>query len=117
MNANQVAHSTVEELLREPQGTWKGLIMSHEACIAMRAQLTATTTMERDQNEGEVDNFPYTNEAKQYYALRMWKAMTDYSNYHEAKDEKSHFQVDRLKALSEVEMEVLSWEMLVSVAL
>lgn len=34
--------------------------------------------------------------------------------YYEAKDDKSHFQVDRLKALSEIEMEVLAWEVLVS---
>lgn len=79
----------------------------------MRRQLSASPITETDHDEDQVDDFPYTPEEKQGYAHQLWQAMTDYSDYHEARDEKSHFQVDRLKALSEVEMEVLAWEMLV----
>lgn len=109
-----VARPPVAELLEEPQGTWRGLITSHEECIATRRQLSAAPIAELDHEAGQVDEFSYTSEAKQSYAYQLWQAMTDYSDYYEAKDDKSHFQVDRLKALSEIEMEVLAWEVLVS---
>lgn len=109
-----VARPPVAELLEEPQGTWRGLITSHEKCIATRRQLSAAPIAELDHEAGQVDEFSYTSEAKQSYAYQLWQAMTDYSDYYEAKDDKSHFQVDRLKALSEIEMEVLAWEVLVS---
>lgn len=115
MSAPQaVGRSPVAELLEEPQGTWRGLITSHEHCIATRRQLSAAPIAKLDHKAGQVDDFPYTPEAKLSYAYQLWQAMTDYSDYYEAKDDKSHFQVDRLKAYSEVEMEVLAWEMLVS---
>jgi hypothetical protein len=76
--------------------------------------LSVSHITEPDQDEGQVDNFYYTPEAKQGYAHQLWWAMTNYSDYCEPKDGKSHFQVERLMALSEAETEVLAWEVLVS---
>lgn len=104
----------VEDLLQEAQGNWTGYITSHEECVEMRAKLSSARIVDIDGGENIVDDFPHSPEAKMVHAYQLWEAMVDYSDYIEAKDNKNHFQVDRLKAMSEVEMEVLAWELLVS---
>lgn len=111
MNAFNV--QPVEDLLREAQGNWIGYITSHEACVDMRAKLSSARIVDIDEGDNIVDDFPHSPEAKMVHAYQLWEAMVDYSDYIEARDNKNHFQVDRLKALSEVEMEVLAWELLV----
>jgi hypothetical protein len=107
----------VEELLQEPQGNWSGYITSFEQCTQMRQKLNSAHIVSIDQGENTVDDFPYSSKAKMVCAFQLWEAMVDYTDYIEAKDDKRHFQVDRLKAMSEIEMEVLAWELLVSSSL
>lgn len=104
----------VEDLLQEAQGKWTGYITSHEECIDMRTKLNSARLVSIDEGENIVDDFPHSPEAKMVHTYQLWEAMVDYSDYIEAKDNKNHFQVGRLKAMSEVEMEVLAWELLVS---
>jgi len=108
---NHLGAHPVEKLLQEPQGKWSGYITNHDDCIKMRNQLNSARLVDINQI---IDNFPHTATAKTVHAHQLWEAMIDYSDYIEAKDNKNHFQVDRLKAMSEIEMEVLAWELLVS---
>ncbi|KAK1827144.1 hypothetical protein QBC39DRAFT_386079 [Podospora conica] len=114
MNAYQAGQpqASVKDLLKGPQGVWRGLISSHQHCDFMVRQLEASSTAEPDQDEDEADDFPHTPEAKQECARQLFMAMTDFSDYTEAKDGKNHHQVNRLKLLSGFEMELLSWKML-----
>lgn len=43
--------------------------------------------------------------------FEVWEANTDYTDFMESRDNKTHFQVNRLKAMSEVEIEVLAWDL------
>ena len=81
----------------------------------MRKRLSSNRIVDVDQEEDLLDDFPYSPEAKRIRAHQLWEAMVDFSDFIELKDQKNHFQVDRLKAMSEVEMEVLAWELLVNI--
>ncbi|KAK1827145.1 hypothetical protein QBC39DRAFT_386080 [Podospora conica] len=117
MNANQAVRPSLAELLQEPQGVWRGHITSHEDCAAMMRQLTDASNVEVDQDDevDDVDDFPYTPEAKRDCAGQLGRAMMDFSDYHEGKDAQTHYQVNRLREFSGLEIECFAWQMLAAV--
>ncbi|KAK1827146.1 hypothetical protein QBC39DRAFT_437403 [Podospora conica] len=116
MNQPAAVHDeNFKQLLAQPQGAWQGYIKSFEECIEVRQRLREQRLVKLDQNDDASDDFPYTPEAKMECAKQITEAIIDYTDFIEDKDQQNHHQVNRLRAMSGLEIEVLAWEILMAV--
>ena len=114
----------LEELLQEPAlHQWQGYVTNRDDFNALTQEVLSMDRQapdddeEQDQHNGEdkiqcpTPNSADGSEAK--LARLLFEAMCDFSDPFEERNGKTSFQVQRLKAVPDIRMELLSWEILV----
>ena len=114
----------LEELLQEPAThQWQGYVANRDDFNALTEEvfcmdLQAPDDEEEQDQHNEEDKFqcPTPNSAdgaEAKLARLLFEAMCDFSDPFEERNGKTSFQVQRLKAVPDIRMELLSWELMV----
>ena len=105
---------TIKELLEQTTHQWHGYMANKIDHGTTKLAIILSGQIERDQSEGEDVDYPMTPEEESQLVRILYEAMCDFSDPFEERNGKKSFQVERLKTVSDIEMEVVAWDVLVS---
>lgn len=105
---------TLEDLLQQTTRQWHGYIANKDDAITVGQNIILSGHIGPDQGEGEEYDYPMTPEDESELVRILYEAMCDFSDPFEERNGKTSFQVERLKMVSDLQMEVVAWDVLVS---
>lgn len=105
---------TLEDLLQQTTRQWHGYIANKDDAITVGQNIILSGHIGPDQGEGDEYDYPMTPEDESQLVRILYEAMCDFSDPFEERNGKTSFEVERLKMVSDLQMEVVAWDVLVS---
>ncbi|KAK1827143.1 hypothetical protein QBC39DRAFT_362550 [Podospora conica] len=109
------ARPSFGELLGQTTHQWHGYIANREEHTATFMEIFQSGHLGQDQDMGADFDYPTTPEDELELVRVLYNAMVDFSDPFEQRDGKKSFQVERLKTVSDIEMEYVAWNVVISV--
>ncbi|KAK4445976.1 hypothetical protein QBC34DRAFT_383648 [Podospora aff. communis PSN243] len=108
-----VARKPTRDLVKERTRIYTGLIPNRQELEKRRSELQALNNVDI-QRDGSLDaDYPKEGSAQERKCHEdLFKAITDFSNIVE---EEKHFQMKRVRMLSDMEVEIIAWDLLIAV--
>lgn len=108
------SHAPLEELLEQRTHQWKGYVTDKYDLLAWRQDFLLLGCVGIDQSAEEDYDYPMTPEDERPLVRLLYEAMCDFSDPFEERGGKKSFQVERLEKVSDIAMEMMAWNILVS---
>lgn len=105
---------TLMDLLQQTTRQWHCYIANKDDAITIGQNIILSGHIGPDQGEDEEYDYPMTPDDESELVRILYEAMCDFSDPFEERNGKTSFQVERLKMVSDLQMEVIAWDVLVS---